>query len=170
MSLVFRPSLLGPRYYRFFFPCSRVIMCCQKVNQNWKKSKLLPSPVGSRSSRPHTVTPWSPRPAASSSPRSTSSRPPPTGAGAAKSTSVNHSCLFSWSYSQRAGPVFFSFTSLKLLTLRPLFKICYSLKRLETAVLTPTQPAGWALPRSSLPNGLLSPRVSATGWKSFRGR
>lgn len=65
-------------------------MCYQKVKQNWRKSKLPPSLVESRSSHLHTVTPWIPRPPANSRPHSTSSPPPPMGTEAVKCTSPNH--------------------------------------------------------------------------------
>lgn len=66
-------------------------MCYQKVNQNWRKSNPLPSPVQSRFNPLHTVTPWTLQAPANNRPHSTSSQPPPTGTGTAKCISPSRS-------------------------------------------------------------------------------
>lgn len=109
-------------------------MCYQKVNQNWRKSNPLPSPVQSRFNPLHTVTPWTLQAPANNRPHSTSSQPPPTGTGAAKCISPSRS-LHPAPGVQSSYHIFsFEIWSFKHLDL--FLKIYYSLKRLATTVLT----------------------------------
>lgn len=96
-------------------------MCYQKVNQNWRKSKLLLSPGESRFRQLHTVT-WTPRPPANSSPHSTSLQPPPTGTEAVKCISLNLN-FCPWARMEQSHHVFSHSYVQKLLTIRTLFKI-----------------------------------------------
>lgn len=129
-------------------------MCYQKVNQNWRKSNPLPSPVQSRFNPLHTVTPWTLQAPANNRPHSTSSQPPPTGTGAAKCISPSRS--LHPAHGVQSSYHIFSFEIWSFKHLDLFLKIYYSLKCLATTVLTHIC-QGWFLPRSSLPSWLFKP-------------
>lgn len=130
-------------------------MCYQKVNQNWRKNKLLPSLGESRFSQPHPVT-WTPRPPANSSPHSTSSPPPPTGPGAARCISLNLK-IRPWARIKHHNMSFLVHKSESLWHEELFFKVYHSVKSSETMVLALRHTPGLILSVSSLPNWLFKP-------------
>lgn len=143
-------------------------MYYQKVNQNWRKSKLLLSPRESRFSQPHTVT-WTLRPPANSSPHSTSLQPPPMGTGAVKCTSLNLNFTLELESSSHIMSFLIqkseSFQHLELF-----FKIYHSLKNLETTVLTLYTPGGFFYQGHLYQIDSSNPRSFYHGMDTFQGK
>ena len=145
-------------------------MCYQKVNQNWRKSKLLLSLVESRFSQLRMVT-WTPRPPANSPP-STSLQPPPTGMGAAKCTSLNLN-FHPWARIKQSHHVFsysYVWNVWKLLTVRTLFLRFITQEFGNHSFDANTYTGAYFIKVIFTKWTLQTLGVSATEWRSFRGK
>lgn len=141
-------------------------MCYQKVNQNWRKSRLRPSLGASKFNQPHIMI-WTLRPPANSNLHSTSLQPPPMGTGAAKCISQNLN--FIAELESGSDIMFLLVLSESFWPLEPFLKMYHSLKSLENQFWH--SPLHWGLFHHShlLQVNISDPGVPTMEWRSFRG-